>query len=63
MKLLKTGTESGKIFPINRKGFAIANLEEFKEVVSFIEDYIGREGVKKRMESDLQGFANAKLGS
>ena len=30
-------------------------------MVKFIEGYIGRDGVKKRMNKDLQGFSNANL--
>ena len=43
------------------QGFTNAKLEELTGVVPFIEDYIGREGVKERMESNLQGFVRAKL--
>ena len=36
-------------------------FENLKEVVVFIESYIGREGVQKRMQTNLRVFSDLKL--
>ena len=43
------------------RGFAMANPEKLREVIEIIEGYIGKEGVRKRMLADLQGFSILKL--